>query len=155
MAAVPASVPFRITHEDKGAITVSDEIDCAIKRAARTITRTRLTDKIRSEIVLQKAGLRSLNEMIASVSATMVWKSKASMDPLGSLLYSRRENNHAMSHRSEYSNNARLPAPGNDMLAANLLARTWNDAKEVQNAPNLGAAKLAASRWARSLNFKL
>ena len=156
MAAVPASVPFRINHEDKGAITLTDKINCSIKSASRTITRISLKDKIPSEIVLQKAGLRSLNEMVASFSATMVWRSKARMDPLGSLLFPTETNSsRTMSSRSQNCNKARLPAPGNDLLAANLLARAWNEARDVQNATNLGAAKLAASKWARSLQFKI
>ena len=57
MAAVTASVPFRMNHEVEGAIKVSNDIDCAIKSAARTITQTRLTDKIRSEILLQKRAI--------------------------------------------------------------------------------------------------
>ena len=44
---------------------------------------------------------------------------------------------------------------GNDILAANLLARAWNEASDLQNATNLGVAKLAASKWARSLQFKI
>ena len=87
MAAAPAAIPFRINLEDKGANTVTEEINLALKSAARTITRTKLTDKIRSEVVLERAGLRNLNELVASASATMVWKSKMNMDPLGTLLF--------------------------------------------------------------------
>ena len=94
--------------------------------------------------------------MVASVSATMVWKSKARMDPLGSLLFPTETNSsRTMSSRSQNCNKARLPAPGNDILAANLLARAWNEACDLQNATNLSAAKLAASKWARSLQFKI
>ena len=56
---------------------------------ARTITKTRLKDKVQSVKVLQKAGLYSLNEMVASTSSStiMVWKWKKCMDPLCSLLF--------------------------------------------------------------------
>ena len=87
MAAAPAAIPFRINHDDKGAIGLTDKINCALKSAARTITRIRLTDRVKSDIVLQKAGLKSLNEMITYTSATTIWKSKLWMDPLGSLLF--------------------------------------------------------------------
>ena len=93
--------------------------------------------------------------MVASVSATMVWKSKVRMDPLGSLLFPTQTNSKkTMSTRSENCDKARISAPGNDILPANLLARAWNEALDLQKATNLGAAKLAASRWARSLKFK-
>ena len=39
--------------------------------------------------------------MVASVHATMVWKSKACIDPLGALRFSRQENNLTISLRSE------------------------------------------------------
>ena len=52
---------------------LTDKINNALKSAARTITRTRLKDKVRSDIVLQKAGQKSLNEMVAYSSAIMVW----------------------------------------------------------------------------------
>ena len=156
MAAAPAAIPFKINHDDKGAITLTDRINCALKSAARTITGIRLKDKVRSVIILEKAGLRGLNEMVASSCATMVWKSKMWMDPLGSLLFPTQMTNASrkMSTRSETSNRARLPVPGSGTVAANLLARAWNDAPYLQNAPTLGAAKLAARKWARSIQFK-
>ena len=55
------------------------------------------------------------------------------------------------STRSENSNKAKTPVPGSGVLAANLLARAWNEAPLLQNAPNLGATKSAAQKWARSL----
>ena len=76
-----------INQDDKGAIVHTNNINCALKSAARTITRTRLKDKVRSETVLQKAGLRCLNEMVAYSSAMMVWQSKSNMDPLGARLF--------------------------------------------------------------------
>ena len=157
MAAAPAAIPFRINHEDKGANTITEKINCALKSAARTITRIRLKDKVRSEIILDKAGLRELNEMVASTSAIMVWKSKMSMDPLGSLIFPNTVISNSpgkMSTRSTVSNKAKLPVPGFDTLAVNLMARAWNESPNLQNASTLGAAKSAAKMWSRSLKFK-
>ena len=156
MAAAPAAIPFRINHDDRGAITITNEINCALKSVARTITRTRLTDKVRSDIILQKAGLQGLNEMVASTSAQMIWKSKLWMDPIGSLLFPTKSTNQnrVMSTRSENDGKAKLPVPGCGTLAANLLARAWNDNLELRHATTLGAAKAAAKKWARSLQFK-
>jgi hypothetical protein len=157
MAAAPAAIPFRINHNDKGAITLTNKINCALKSAARTITHICLTDKVRSEIVLERAGLLGLNEMVASTSATMVWKSKMWMDPLGSLLFQSQSDNPPpnMTTRSVTCNSAKVPVPGSNTLAANLLARSWNKAKCLQNATTIGAAKSAARRWARSLQIKV
>ena len=52
---------------------------------------------------------------------------------------------------SDYSCDAKLPAPGNDNLSANLLARAWNESTELQNAKTLGAAKKVAQKWSKSL----
>ena len=41
------------------------EIDKAIKATACTITKSRLSDKIHLEVLLQKAGLKCLNEAVA------------------------------------------------------------------------------------------
>ena len=155
MSAATAAIPFRITHEDKGTNVLTERINCSIKSAARTITKVRLTDKVRSDIVLKKAGLKSLNEMVASAAATMIWKSKMIMDPLGKLLFPKQttdiEKN--MCTRSESSNRAKLPVPGFSTLAANLLARAWNESSTLQNSSTIGAAKLASINWARSLQF--
>ena len=121
-------------QEDRGAITLTESIDCAIKSAACTIARVRLKDKIRTEIVLKKAGLRSLNELVACASATMVWKSKMCMDPLAELLFSNQETNPVKSilTRSETNNKARLPVPGCGSVAANLLLRAWNETPNLK-----------------------
>ena len=157
MAAAPAAIPCRISSSDKGAITVMEKIDLAIKSAARVITRTRLKDRLRSETVLQRAGLTCLNEMVASASALMVWKSKRCMNPLGSLLFPPKVENpiSKMELRSSNSDKATLPVPGYNTLAANILARIWNEAPKLQHASSVGAAKSAAHEWARTLKFNL
>ena len=92
--------------------------------------------------------------MVASTTASMVWKSKKNQDPLSSLLFpekSERTIESTMVLRSSESNNAKLPVPGHGTLAANLMARSWNEAPNVQSASSLGAAKSAARKWAKSL----
>jgi len=110
--------------------------------------------KVKSDITLEKAGLGGLNEMVASTSALMVWKSRMRMDPIGSLLFPKTDTSSALekvSTRSKDIDKAKLPVPGYGTLAANLLARAWNEAPNLQNASTLGAAKSAAEAWA-SLN---
>ena len=96
MALAPAAIPYKIQLEctpnyketqNKGSSTIIERINMSIKSAARTITGTKLSDKVSSKYVLNKAGLKSLNEMVASASAILVWKSKHFMDPLGKHLF--------------------------------------------------------------------
>ena len=83
------------------------------------------------DTIWQKAGLRSLNEMVAATSATRVWKSKKWMDPLGCLLFPPQISSMNMPTRSENSTKAKIPVPGFGVLAANLLARAWNEASPL------------------------
>lgn len=76
LSACPVTIPIRINSDDKSCVGVSEEINKAIKATACTITKTKLSDKIHSEDVLQKANLRCLNESVASIMAVSVWKAK-------------------------------------------------------------------------------
>ena len=49
------------------------------------------------------------------------------------------------------SANATQPVPGNNTLAANLMARAWNSSTELHTVTTLGAAKLIARKWAQNL----
>ena len=60
-----------------------------------------------------------------------------------------------MELRSSNSDNAKQPVPGYSTLAANILARIWNEVPKLQHASSIGAAKLAAHEWARTLKLKL
>ena len=77
------------------------------------------------------------------------------MDPLGSLIFPSKVINPSRNiiTRSDTSSAVKVPVPGNGNVAANLLARTWNEAAQVQAATNLSAAKSAARMWAQSLQF--
>ena len=136
-------------HDDKAANLATDKINRAIKSVARTITKTSLKNMVASEQVLRKAGLRNLNEIVASSSVLMVWKSKRANDPLGKILFPKR--NTVRPVRSMNSNKASQPVPGNRTLATNLMARAWNDAKEIHDVETLGAAKSIARKWASNL----
>ena len=155
MSAAPAAIPFRLSDNDKGANTLTNTINSAIKSAARTITQTRLSDKIRTNVILQKAGLRTLNEMVAYTSAMTIWKSKHCMDPLGSRIFASKmtQPTKNITTRSDTSTHAKNPVPGCSTLAINLLARTWNEAFKLQTPKNINAAKSAARKWARSLQL--
>ena len=63
-------------------IGVTEDINKAIKATACTITKSRLSDKIRSDVLLQRAGLKCLNEAVACITVK-----KKLMDPLGQRLF--------------------------------------------------------------------
>ena len=104
---------------------------------------------VASEQVLRKAGLRNLNEIVASTSVVMVWKSKKANDPLGKILFPERTSLRPI--RSMNSKKASQPVPGNRTLATNLKARAWNNAREIHDVETLGAAKSVARKWASNL----
>ena len=102
----------------------------------------------KSENVLHKCGLRSLNEIVASSSVLMVWKAKKSMNPLGKCLFPERSTDRPI--RSMHLNKATQPVPGNRTLATNLMAKAWNSA-QIHDVETLGAAKIASRKWASGL----
>ena len=151
LAAAPAAIPFKIAHDDRAANLATENINRSIKSVAQTITKTSLSDKVSSKSVLEKAGLRTLNEMVASQTAFMVWKSYKAKDCLGRTLFPKRSISRTT--RSINCLKATQPVPGNNTLAANLMARAWNSSTELQNVTTIGAAKSVARKWAQNLVY--
>ena len=149
LAAAPAAIPFKLAYDNRAANLATENINRSIKSVARTITKTALNDKVSSKSVLEKAGLRALNEMVASQTALMVWKSKKANDPLVRNLFPIRSIRRQT--RSINSRNATQPVPGNSTLAANLMARAWNSSTELHTVTTVGAAKVIARKWAQNL----
>ena len=44
-----------------------------------------------------------------------------------------------------------MRVPGNNTLAANLMARAWNSSTELHTVTTIGAAKSVARKWAQNL----
>ena len=149
LAACPLTIPVRLNHDDRSSITITEEINKSIKATARTITKTKLSDKIRSEDVLQKANLKCLNEAVASITTITVWKAKQSMNPLGHCPFQERPS--LRSTRSTTSKEIRPTVPGYPNLASNIMARVWNTIPELQNTPTLGAAIAISRKWAKGI----
>jgi len=87
---------------------ISEFVACVLK--------TKLTDKVSSDIVLWKAGLPSLNEAVSSSMASLIWKARNQMNPLG--------------HSEAASNN---------------LAKLWNTL-DLKSAKSVTAAKMLAKK---------
>ena len=144
-----ASIPVRLEHDDRSFIGITEEINKCIKSVARTITKTKISDKVTSEVVLWRAGLRCLNEAVASIMAIMVWKSKHAMNPLGIRLFRETPSNRIT--RFSASNNICQPVPGQSSLASNVMARILNSMPGLQSASTLGAAKSLTQKWAKTI----
>ena len=149
LAAAPATIPIRIEPGDKNLITVTEEINKSIKSTARSITRTKLSDKIRSEDIIHKAGLCCLNEAVARAIAVLTWKCKQKMNSLGVLLFSKKLN--TKNTRLAESKNICLPVPGFPTLPSNLIAKTWNSIPGIQSLTTLGSAKSLVNKWAKTI----
>ena len=124
LAAAPAAIPIRLSSSDKPYLTgILDDIEKSIRAAARSMTGTKLNDKIRSETVIWKAGLRSLTEAVSEAMACSIWKARHEMSPLGYIFQNK---DSARLTRSSNSHKLVQPVPGHPESAANKLAKVWN-----------------------------
>jgi hypothetical protein len=144
LAAAPAAIPIKLDPNEKPYLSgILNEIDKSIKATARTITRTSLKDKIRSDIVLSRAGLRSLTEAVSETMACAIWKARKEMNPLGCIF----KNNHS-NRNTRSSSNDKLcqPVPGHPEAATNKLAHSWN-IMNLHSAKTLGSVRTSARLW--------
>ena len=86
LAAAPAAIPIRLSANEKPYLSgILTDIYKSICATARTITRTKLKDKTRTETVLLKAGLRSLTQAVSETIACSIWKAQNEKNPLGQI----------------------------------------------------------------------
>ena len=151
LSAAPAAFPVRLNPNDKPYLSgILDGIEKAIKATARTITRTRLNDRIKSDIVLQRAGLRSLTQAVSEIMATAIWKGRREMNPLGCIFQNKPSPKNT---RSATSDKLRQTVPGYLEVAANKHAQIWN-VSNLSAAKSLGHARALACEWYKK-NAKL
>jgi peroxiredoxin len=94
---------------------------------------------VSSESTLQRSGLHNQNEIVAQSHKAPAFT------PAGrTIMRATRSNNNN-------NNKATQAFPGIHTLAANLMARIWNAANDLQNVATLGVAKPVARKWARNL----
>ena len=144
LAAAPVAIPIRLNMNDKPYLSgILNEIDKSIRATARIITRTSLNDKVRSEIVLSKAGLPALTEAVSESMACAIWKARCEMSPLGKIF-----KNKLSTRQTRSTNSEKLcqPVPGHPEAAANKLAQTWN-VMNLSSAKTLGRVRSAARKW--------
>ena len=93
LAAASAAIPIQISDQDKlFQSKILEDINKSIKAAARTITKTKLKDKVPSNIVLWKAGLPSLNQAVSASKASLIWKARKQMNQLGQIFQTSKSN---------------------------------------------------------------
>ena len=147
LAAAPAAIPIRIDPNDKPYLAgILDEIDKAIRATARTISRTKLTDKVRSEVTLLKAELKSLTEAVSVTMATLVWKARKDMDTLG-FIFEKKPS--IRDNRSKYNGKLCQPVPGHPELTSNKMAQIWNNL-QLNNAKSIADVRASALEWYRT-----
>ena len=96
---------------------------------------------VSSESTLQRSGLHNQNEILAQSHKAPAFT------PAGrTIMRPTRSNNN-----NKNNNKATQAFPGIHTLAANLMARIWNAANDLQNVATLGVAKPVARKWARNL----
>ena len=95
------------------------------------------------ESTLQRTSLRNLNEIVAQS-----YKAPAFTPAGRTIMRPTRSNNN---NNNQNNNKATQAVPGIHTLAANLMARIWNAANDLQDVATLGVAKPVARKWARNL----
>ena len=87
LAAAPTAMTFKIQYDDQAADLAIANINWSIKSVAQMIIKTSVRDNVSSKSIIEKAGLCTLNEMVASQAALTAWKSNKAKDPLGRNLF--------------------------------------------------------------------
>jgi hypothetical protein len=146
LAAAPAAIPISIDPNEKPYMAgILNNIDKAIRATARTITRTKLLDKVRSEVTLKRAGLKSLTEAVLVTMATLIWKGRKEMNTLGFIF----ENKLSIRNtRSKFSDKLRQPVLGHPELTTNKMVQIWNKLN-LSNAKCIMCTKASALKWYR------
>ena len=105
-----------------------------------------IMDKVRSDIVLSKAGLPSLNEAVSTNMAGLIWRSRKQLNPLGQIFTTSKSslNTRAAKNEKLFSH-----IPAHSEAASNNLANIWNQL-DLKSAKSVLAAKALAKKHYRS-----
>ena len=147
LAAASAAIPIKIHDKDKPFQSgILEDMDKAIKSAARSITKTKLTDKLSSDIVLWKAGIPCLNKAVSNCMATLIWKARNQMSPLGKIFVTSKS---TMNTRSLKNEKLSSYVPGHIEAASTNLAKLWNTL-DLKSARSIKEAKMLVKKHLRS-----
>ena len=144
IAAASAAIPIQISDQDKlFQSKILEDINKSIKAAARTITKTKLKDKVPSNIVLWKAGLPSLNQAVSASKASLIWKARRQMNQLGQIFQTSKSN---MNTRASLNEKLSTCVPGHYEAVSNDLANIRNHL-DFLSAKSAMAAKALAKKY--------
>ena len=147
LAAASATIPIKIGQHDSAFQSgLVEDINKAIKSAARTITKTKLSDKVPSNIVLWKAGLPSITHAVSRCMASLIWKARNQMNPLGQIFET---SSATMNTRASKNEKLFSSVPGHSEAASSTLANLWNHL-DLNSAKSVTAAKALASNYFKS-----
>ena len=98
---------------------------------------------MKNEVVLSKAGLRGLTDIVSEAMACTIWIAQKEMNPLGHIFKNKFSTRMT---RSASRDNLCQPVPGHPENAANKLAQIWN-LSNLSAAKTLGSARTSARKW--------
>ncbi len=135
-------------HEDEPTVAAIHKLQVCINHAARTILGLSTADKIRTENLLVKTGLPSLNQLLVKGLAIECWRALNSATPLGTVI----SGGHKTSRPTRMASSNMLPPPFKFPKASMAwhAVRLWNMNEALRNAPTLNCAKRVAAHIAAS-----
>ena len=141
------AVPIRLEDSDRRNGTVN-KLQLQVNKLARVLTRVKLTDKINTQTVLDRANIDSVNRTAFKAAGRLVWQALNG----NRVLYNHFEDYFPKSARvSEENCRKLLPLPCNRKLPQCLVNahRIWNSYKELREAKTLSAAKTFLQKQSR------
>ncbi len=140
--AAPATFMPRLTVNEP-TNSATQKLQVCINEAARTILGVTKLDKIRTETLLAKADLPSINRLVVKGIATECWRSINMGTPLGSLILGGQES----SRPTRLASSNKLAPPfkfPRDSMAWHAV-KIWNLHEELRCAKSLNCAKKVAA----------
>ncbi len=140
----PTTFVPRLTT-DEPVTSATNKLQTCINDAARIISGTTLSDKIRTETLLLRTGLPSLNRLVIKSIAIECWRALSMGTPLGSLI----SGGHKASRPTRMTVSDKLAPPfrfPRDSMAWHAV-RIWNMSDELRSAATIYSAKRAATRF--------
>ncbi len=140
--AAPATFVPRLTVNEP-VVTASNKLQVCINNAARMVLGSSKLDKIRTETLLVKAGLPSLNRLVVKSIAIECWRALNMKTPLGSVI----AGGHKASRLTRMTSSDKLGPPfrfPRDSMAWHAV-RIWNSCENLRSASTIHSARRAAT----------
>ncbi len=143
--AAPATLAPRLSG-DEPVTAITNKVQICINNAARTILGSSRGDKLRTEVLLARTGLPSINRLLVKGIAVECWRAINESTPLGAVI----TGGHMASRLTRMGASNKLPPPfkfPKDSMAWHAV-RLWNMHDELRSAPSLSCARKVAAKIA-------